>query len=108
MEKTPIQKWREIENDNKLLSKEIHDYLKHQHGGTQLAVYEHRWRRYIKEKKQPHYDTIKYRYLYEVMINCPERKRLKQCVKVKQSVNNEDNGYGNRGRTVMTGTTYGL
>ena len=83
MERTPIQKWRELEKDDKLLKKEIHDYLKHQHGGTQLAVYEHRWRKYIKEKKQPHYDTIKYRYLYETMIEDPERKRLQQLVKMK-------------------------
>ena len=110
MDKTPIQKWRIVEKDDKLLSKEIHDYLKHQHGGTQLAVYEHRWRKYIAEKKQPHYDTIKYRFLYETMIDDPERKRLQQIVKMKnkQTVKNEANGYGNKGRTVMTGTTYGL
>lgn len=83
MERTPIQKWRELEQDDKLLSKEIHNYLKHYHGGTQLAVYEHRWRKYIKEKKQPHYDTIKYHFLYETMIECPERKRLQNVIKQK-------------------------
>ena len=83
MDRTPIQKWREIEKDDKLLSKEIHDYLKHQHEGTQLAVYEHRWRRYIKEKKQPHYDTIKYRFMYETVSENKELERLQQIVKIK-------------------------
>ena len=112
MDRTPIQKWRECENDNKLLSKEIHDYLAQSHEGVQLAVYEHRWRRYVKEKKQPHYDTIKYRFLYNVVTDDKEIDRLKsvikQSVKVKQTVKNEANGYGNKGRTVMTGVSYGL
>jgi hypothetical protein len=97
--RTPIQKWRELEKDNKLLSKEITGYLALYHEGVQLNVYAHRWRKYIEQKKQPHYDTIKYHYLYHEFLDDPERKRQKQvkaikdkqCVKVQQELEEKYN-----------------
>lgn len=85
----PILQWKDLEKDNKLLSKEIHSYLALFHEGVQLNVYAHRWRKYIKEKKQPHYDVIKYRFLYHAFLDDPERKRLKQVKAMKDKQNDK-------------------
>lgn len=115
-----MNKWEQTVNDNKLINKEIHDYLSMTHQGVQLGVYCHRWRGYIKEKKQPHYDTLKYRFLLReverdnkllkakpsnLTVTCRECRREigKQTVKV-----NEPKPINNRGRTVFNNSTYGL
>lgn len=79
---SPIQKFREVFNDDKLLKKEIHDFLSQDHCDAQLAVYKHRWFKYVRERKHPHYDTIKYRFLYNC-VNCDqELQRLREINKM--------------------------
>ena len=85
MSQTPIQRFREVFNNDKLLKQEIHDYLSQSHCDTQLAVYKHRWFKYVRDKKQPHYDTIKFHFLYNCVNNDQELNRLRDIIKLLKS-----------------------
>ena len=43
----------------------IHDYLSETYEGKKLNTYKTRWKGYIEERKQPHYDALKYWWMYQ-------------------------------------------
>ena len=43
----------------------IHEYLSDTYEGKKLYTYKTRWKTYIAERKQPHYDALKYWWMWE-------------------------------------------
>ena len=70
LDMTPEDAWDHLfKEGNRLLDIQIELYLKsnHDHQKNGWHVYLGRWKKYVREKKQPYYDVVRLYYIYNRM-----------------------------------------